>query len=123
MKKNKIRVFAVVMVLMVVFTSVASAALSAEIQKLYHKNLLRRGCGDPDGASPELAPYVFNLQRDINAVYKRNICSLPDGIFGSKTETGVRQYQRDNKLKRDGIAGDETKTTLFYDYRRKPSTT
>ena len=123
MKKNKIRVFALLMALLLVFSCVATAELSAAIQALYHKNLLRRGCGDPDGASPELAPYVFNLQRDINAVYKRNICGLPDGVFGPKTETGVKQYQKDNKLTRDGVAGDKTKTKLFNDPRRKPSTT
>lgn len=31
-----------------------------------------------------------------------------DGVFGEKTKAAVRDYQKKNGLKRDGIAGDET---------------
>jgi peptidoglycan hydrolase-like protein with peptidoglycan-binding domain len=35
-----------------------------------------------------------------------------DGIFGSGTETGVRNFQRDHGLTIDGIAGPQTRNLL-----------
>ena len=31
-----------------------------------------------------------------------------DGIFGAKTETGVKKFQQDNGLTADGIVGPQT---------------
>ena len=36
-----------------------------------------------------------------------------DGIFGAKTESAVRQYQKDNGLVVDGIAGEKTLGSLY----------
>ncbi len=36
-----------------------------------------------------------------------------DGIYGEKTAGAVRQYQKDNRLAIDGIAGNETLTALY----------
>lgn len=38
-----------------------------------------------------------------------------DGIFGAKTETAVRDYQRRNELSVDGICGPKTWSKLGYD--------
>ena len=38
---------------------------------------------------------------------------LPDGIYGVKTESAVRQFQSDFGLKIDGVAGKQTLGTLF----------
>ncbi|NLT97168.1 MAG: peptidoglycan-binding protein [Christensenellaceae bacterium] len=35
-----------------------------------------------------------------------------DGIFGSQTRNAVRKYQKDHKLKVDGIVGKQTTTAL-----------
>ena len=35
-----------------------------------------------------------------------------DGIFGKKTEAAVKQFQKENKLKVDGIVGDKSITAL-----------
>ena len=39
-------------------------------------------------------------------------CGAIDGKFGSKTEAAIVQYQKDNKLKVDGIVGNQTMTSL-----------
>ena len=36
-----------------------------------------------------------------------------DGIYGQQTESAVRQYQSDNSLDVDGIAGEKTLTSLY----------
>ena len=36
----------------------------------------------------------------------------PDGIFGSKTRTAVKSFQRSNKLTVDGVAGKKTLTAI-----------
>ena len=36
-----------------------------------------------------------------------------DGIFGAGTESAVRDFQRKNKLKVDGLAGEKTQALLF----------
>ena len=36
-----------------------------------------------------------------------------DGIYGEKTQAAVRAYQHDNKLTVDGIAGNQTQTSLY----------
>lgn len=36
-----------------------------------------------------------------------------DGIFGAKTDAAVRQYQKDNALTVDGIAGEKTLGSLY----------
>ncbi|MCM3182020.1 peptidoglycan-binding protein [Priestia megaterium] len=35
-----------------------------------------------------------------------------DGIFGANTEAAVRNFQKDNKLAVDGIAGPNTLTAI-----------
>ncbi len=36
----------------------------------------------------------------------------PDGVFGEETDTAVRAFQTDQKLKPDGIAGHKTISAL-----------
>lgn len=48
--------------------------------------------------------------RDLQAALNKEICAdlVEDGIFGAKTQTAVKDYQRQNKLTVDGIAGRQT---------------
>lgn len=39
-----------------------------------------------------------------------------DGIFGKNTETAVKEFQKANNLKDDGIAGGQTQSALFKKY-------
>ena len=39
-----------------------------------------------------------------------------DGMFGSKTEVAVKQFQKSRKLKVDGIVGQKTWNALLADY-------
>lgn len=48
---------------------------------------------------------VRRLQSELN---KHGYQLDEDGVFGAKTKAAVRDYQKKNSLKRDGIAGDET---------------
>ncbi len=62
---------------------------------------LKRGCRGDD---------VRSLQTALNAALS---CALVvDGIFGEKTDTAVRDYQRAHGLKVDGIAGKNTLSAL-----------
>ncbi|QTE71681.1 peptidoglycan-binding protein [Clostridiales bacterium FE2011] len=109
---KKIKVFALVMAIMMIFSSIA---LGETWSQRYHKNVLRRGCGSKN--SPSLKPYVKNLQGDINNT-GYGYCGAPDGIYGSLTFDGVWAYQEFKDLDIDGIAGNQTKSTLFYDPER-----
>jgi hypothetical protein len=48
------------------------------------------------------------LQKTLNDCLKSTVALVPDGIFGSKTDMRVREYQRENKLSADGIVGPNT---------------
>lgn len=39
-----------------------------------------------------------------------------DGIFGSRTEAAVREFQRSYNLSVDGIVGSQTWSTLLYQF-------
>lgn len=47
------------------------------------------------------------------ALYTKGYDTLPDGKFGSKTESAVKSYQKKNGLVADGIAGPATQNVLF----------
>ena len=53
---------------------------------------------------------VRQLQGELN---KHGYQLNEDGIFGKKTRSAVRDYQRKNNLRLDGIAGDETWGSLM----------
>ncbi len=50
------------------------------------------------------------LQRELNQ--RRYYFSPIDGIYGEQTESAVRQFQIDNRLRADGVAGPETLQAL-----------
>ena len=106
---KKIRIFALILAIITIFSSVAFAA---GFRDRYHKNPLRRGSGSTN--SPSLKPYVANLQGDINDT-GRGYCGVPDGIFGSQTKKGVEKYQYAKALSVDGVAGDKTKGALWHE--------
>ncbi len=114
---KKIRIFALILVVITVFTSVVSAdgnhgVYSKDWKERYYKDNLVRGSGSTN--SPELKPNVANLQGDIDDT-GRAYCGVPDGIFGSQTLKGVKKYQRSKGLTVDGIAGPGTKSALWYE--------
>ena len=107
---KKIKVFALVMAIMMVLSSVAFA----DYTDRYGTHTLKRGSGSNN--SPSLKPFVANLQTDLNIV-KCN-CGVADGIFGSKTESAVRKFQKAHQydewgLAVDGQAGRYTKQALY----------
>ena len=53
---------------------------------------------------------VKELQNKLNALGYN--CGKADGIFGAKTETAVKQYQKDTGLIVDGMAGPKTLEAL-----------
>ena len=53
---------------------------------------------------------VRQLQSELN---KHGYQLNEDGIFGKNTRSAVRDYQKKNKLRLDGIAGDETWGSLM----------
>ncbi|MBR5960923.1 MAG: peptidoglycan-binding protein [Clostridia bacterium] len=100
---KKIKVFALVMAIMMILSSVA---LAASYSKRYGDNTLKRGHKNK---------YVKNLQIDINSTEDDSDawCGTPDGIFGHQTEVGVMDYQDYAGLDVDGQAGRNTKTALY----------
>lgn len=56
---------------------------------------------------------VKRLQRRLNDF---GLGLIVDGIFGPATEAAVKQYQRDNRLKVDGIVGPETWNSLLHEF-------
>ena len=56
---------------------------------------------------------VKELQLLLNAVYKRFNAQIEiDGIFGAETDNILKDFQADNSLVVDGIAGQKTQTKL-----------
>ena len=53
------------------------------------------------------------VQRMLNE--KGYACGSADGIFGAKTESAVKSYQKAKGLSADGIVGDITYAKLFAD--------
>lgn len=62
---------------------------------------------------------VRQLQGELN---KHGYQLNEDGIFGKKTRSAVRDYQRKNNLRLDGIAGDETWGSLMAPAPAEPET-
>ncbi len=56
---------------------------------------------------------VFALQEGL--IYAGYFDSMPDGKYGDITVLAVKNYQKDQKLKVDGIAGDTTQRKLLGD--------
>ncbi len=57
--------------------------------------------------------YVKELQMYLDSLgYNLGICGI-DGDFGTATEKAVKEFQRDNGLKQDGICGPKTWTALI----------
>lgn len=50
------------------------------------------------------------LQKELNT--REHSCGKVDGIFGTKTQSAVKSYQKQNRLVVDGIAGRRTITAL-----------
>lgn len=101
MKKH----FKTAILIMLALVLVTSAAMAAYVyESRYGHNTLKRG---------HEGTYVQNLQTDLNACGFD--CGEADGIFGSKTEDAVEDYQGERGLTVDGEAGYNTKTKLWYE--------
>jgi uncharacterized protein (TIGR02594 family) len=71
--------------------------------KLIMQPILRRNSRGPD---------VVRLQKILNSTLRPSPGLLTDGKFGSKTEAAVVAFQRENRLKDDGIVGSRTWAVL-----------
>lgn len=56
--------------------------------------------------------YVKNLQRDLYSAGYTSVTQA-DGRYGTITKTAVENFQRNNSLTVDGIAGNQTKQALW----------
>ena len=63
---------------------------------------LRRGCSGEE---------VKKLQTELIAM-GYNIVGTADGVFGAKTEAGVKQFQEEHGLTADGVVGEKTWAAL-----------
>lgn len=66
--------------------------------------LLRRGARNT---------YVADVQAELNSDLSPSPNLVVDGIFGPRTDAGVRRFQRDRRLAADGIVGPRTHAALF----------
>jgi lysozyme len=84
-------------------TKSATKSASKSKAKTTSKNdgLLRRG---------DKGPAVKDLQKQLNA--KGFNCGAADGIFGPKTESAVKAFQKAAHIAVDGIVGPQTKAAL-----------
>lgn len=69
---------------------------------------LKKGCRGAD--VQELQKELKKRKYDVGAV---------DGIFGDKTKSAVKKFQKDNKLYADGIVGKNTAHKLGWTYKGK----
>ena len=104
---KKFRVFALVLAVMMLFSSVA---LAYDYSWRYSSSTLKKGHGGSN--SSHLKPYVANVQGDVNWSGDGN-CGTRDGIYGNNTVKGVKSYQSKNGLSPDGQTGFNTKTSLY----------
>ena len=89
---------------------ISSVALAYNYSGRYSSSTLKKGHGGSN--SPHLKPYVANVQGDVNWSRKGD-CGTIDGIYGSQTVKGVKDYQHGSHLSEDGQAGYNTKTSLY----------
>jgi len=64
-------------------------------------------------ASSSYNEYVKNLQTDLISIGISCGSAGADGIFGSATTAAVKQFQSENGLTVDGLAGNATKQALY----------
>lgn len=77
-------------------------AKPAETKYTMDLRQLKKGCEGED---------VRALQILLNG--RGYLCGKADGIFGTKTDEAVREFQRDNQIGADGIAGLKTMSALL----------
>lgn len=65
---------------------------------------------------------VMELQKNLVALGYSVGSMGPDGIFGVRTETAVKRYQKANGLVQDGMAGPATLAKITSQLKAKPST-
>ena len=91
-------------------------------QVLYSAYALTLGAEAPDpGAIPTPAPSLLKMGmrgEGVQAMQARLIVlgyltGNADGIFGTQTARALSNFQRSNNLSADGIAGEQTLTTLY----------
>src|SRR5262245_13300231 len=62
----------------------------------------------------QTGPDILAVQEALNIRLLRNGLRIKeDGIFGPKTEVSVKEFQRLNQLKMDGIVGPITRSVLY----------
>jgi len=70
--------------------------------------------GRPTLRRGSTGPYVLGLQEHMNRVYPLYAKLVADGIFGAKTESVIREFQRRAGIAVDGIVGPDTWRALGF---------
>jgi peptidoglycan hydrolase-like protein with peptidoglycan-binding domain len=77
-----------------------------------HAFLTRRTDGGVVKAGPFDLQTVIGVQRALNFLKVVNPPLIEDGVNGPKTRVAVREFQRANDLRVDGVVGEKTRAAL-----------
>ncbi|MCR8871607.1 peptidoglycan-binding domain-containing protein [Peribacillus frigoritolerans] len=102
MKKLLTSLVLLAMALGVSFSTASASARGFHHPESWDKNSILRK--DTHGVEVRNMQYILNVM----GFYTDSAVVDVDGIFGPKTEAGVKKYQKENNLKVDGVVGPRT---------------
>ena len=102
MKKLLTSLVVLAMALGISFSTASASAGGFHHPESWDKNSILRK--DTHGVEVRNMQYILNVM----GFYTDSAVVDVDGIFGPKTEAGVKKYQKENNLKVDGVVGPRT---------------
>ncbi|MDF9760937.1 MULTISPECIES: peptidoglycan-binding protein [Peribacillus] len=112
MKKLLTCLIVLAIVLGISFSTASASAGGFHHPQSWDKNSILRK--DTHGVEVKNMQYILNVM----GFYTDSAVVDVDGIFGPKTEAGVKKYQKENHLIVDGVVGPKTWTS-FSQYIKK----